>query len=104
MADELDLDNVGGVFLVLTVGVAVSFFYTIFELLRKIGCTSVHENISFKEELMAEIKFIVKCGSTSKPVRRRKGFSNGSGEDSTPGCTPPYGIIPAIRIPNSEDK
>ena len=40
MADELDLDNVGGVFLVLTVGVAVSFFYTIFELLWKIGCTS----------------------------------------------------------------
>ncbi|XP_034173530.1 glutamate receptor ionotropic, kainate 2 isoform X1 [Osmia lignaria lignaria] len=104
MAEELDLDNVGGVFLVLTVGVAVSFFYTIFELLWEIGCTSVRENISFKEELMAEVKFIVKCGSTSKPVRRRKGSSNRSGEDSTRGCTPPYGFIPAIRIPNSEDK
>ena len=104
MAEELDLDNVGGVFLVLTVGVAASFFYTITELLWEIGCTSVRENISFKEELMAEIKFIVKCGSTSKPVRRRKGSSNRSGEDSTRGCTPPYGFIPAIRIPNSEDK
>ncbi|XP_029035815.1 glutamate receptor ionotropic, kainate 2-like isoform X2 [Osmia bicornis bicornis] len=104
MAEELDLDNVGGVFLVLTVGVAASFFYTITELLWEIGCTSVRENISFKEELMAEVKFIVKCGSTSKPVRRRKGSSNRSGEDSTRGCTPPYGFIPAIRIPNSEDK
>nr|XP_034172653.1 glutamate receptor ionotropic, kainate 4-like [Osmia lignaria] len=103
MAEELDLDNVGGVFLLLTVGVAVSFFYTIFELLWEIGCTSVRENISFKE-LMTEIKFIVKCGSTSKPVRRRKSSSNRSGEGSTRGCTPPYGFIPAIRISNSENK
>lgn len=49
MAEELDLDNVGGVFLVLSVGVAASFFYTIFELLWEIGCTSVRENVRIIE-------------------------------------------------------
>ncbi|CAK9800338.1 Glutamate receptor ionotropic, kainate 2 [Anthophora plagiata] len=103
-AEELDLDNVGGVFLVLTVGVASSFFYTIFELVWEVGCTSLRENISFKEEMMAELKFIVKCSNSPKPVRRRKGSSNRSGEDSTRGCTPPYGFIPVIRTSSSDDK
>ncbi|KAK1127291.1 hypothetical protein K0M31_003835 [Melipona bicolor] len=103
-AEELDLDNVGGVFLVLSVGVAASFFYTVFELLWEVGCTSLRENVSFKEELMAELKFIVKCDNSSKPVRKRKGSSNRSGEDSTRGCTPPYGFIPTIRTSSSDDK
>ncbi|CAL7945896.1 unnamed protein product [Xylocopa violacea] len=103
-AEELDLDNVGGVFLVLTVGVAASFFYTIMELLWEVGCTSMRENVSFKEELMAEAKFILKCSNSPKPVRRRKGSSNRSGEDSTRGCTPPYGFIPVIKTPGSNDK
>ncbi|XP_061943148.1 glutamate receptor ionotropic, kainate 2-like isoform X5 [Apis cerana] len=103
-AEELDLDNVGGVFLVLTVGVAASFFYTICELLWDVGCTSLRENVSFKEELMAEVKFIIKCDNSPKPVRRRKGSSNRSGEDSTRGCTPPYGFIPVIRTSSSDDK
>ncbi|XP_043524316.1 glutamate receptor ionotropic, kainate 2-like isoform X5 [Frieseomelitta varia] len=103
-AEELDLDNVGGVFLVLSVGVAASFFYTVFELLWEVGCTSLRENVSFKEELMAELKFIIKCDNSPKPVRKRKGSSNRSGEDSTRGCTPPYGFIPAIITSNSNDK
>ncbi|XP_076178431.1 glutamate receptor ionotropic, kainate 2 isoform X2 [Ptiloglossa arizonensis] len=104
MAEELDLDNVGGVFLVLTVGVALSFFYTVFELLWEIIATSRRENVSIKEELVAELKFIIKCNSSPKPVRRRKGSSNRSGEDSTRGCTPPYGFIPVIRTTSSDDK
>ncbi|XP_076751091.1 glutamate receptor ionotropic, kainate 2 isoform X2 [Xylocopa sonorina] len=103
-AEELDLDNVGGVFLVLTVGVAASFFYTIMELLWEVGCTSIRENVSFKEELIAEAKFILKCSNSPKPVRRRKGSSNRSGENSTRGCTPPYGFIPVIKTPGSNDK
>ncbi|OAD62633.1 Glutamate receptor, ionotropic kainate 2 [Eufriesea mexicana] len=109
-AEELDLDNVGGVFLVLTVGVAASFFFTIFELVWEVGCTSLRENVrvvesvSFKEELMAEVKFIVKCDNSPKPIRRRKGSSNRSGEDSTRGCTPPYGFIPVITTSSSDDK
>ncbi|XP_076245602.1 glutamate receptor ionotropic, kainate 2 [Calliopsis andreniformis] len=103
-AEELDLDNVGGVFLVLTVGVALSFFYTLFELVWEVFLTSRREDISFKEELMAEVKFIVRCSNASKPVRRRKGSSNRSGEASTRGCTPPYGFIPAIKTSSPDDK
>lgn len=121
----------GGVFLVLSVGVAVSFFYTVLELLWEVGCTSLRENVSrqmyyisgtfekyslillnerticqvsFKEELMAELKFIIKCDNSPKPVRKRKGSSNRSGEDSTRGCTPPYGFIPAIKTSSTDDK
>lgn len=105
-AEELDLDNVGGVFLVLTVGVAASFFFTIFELLWDIILTSIRENVSFKDELLAELKFIIinACNNAPKPVRRRKGSSNRSGEDSNRGCTPPYGFVPMIKTSNSDDK
>ncbi|XP_017890631.2 glutamate receptor ionotropic, kainate 2-like [Ceratina calcarata] len=103
-AEELDLDNVGGVFLVLTVGVAASFFFTIAELLWDIAATAMRENVSFKDELIAEMMFLIKCGGFSKPVRRRKGSSNRSGEDSNRGCTPPYGFIPTITTTNSDDK
>ncbi|XP_031827369.1 glutamate receptor ionotropic, kainate 2 isoform X2 [Nomia melanderi] len=103
-AEELDLDNVGGVFLVLTVGVALSTIYTLLELIIEVFLVSRRENVSFKEELLAEFKFIIKCSSAPKPVRRRKGSSNRSREDSTRGCTPPYGFIPVIRTSSSDDK
>ncbi|XP_076658018.1 glutamate receptor ionotropic, kainate 2 isoform X2 [Halictus rubicundus] len=103
-ADELGLDNVGGVFLVLSVGVAMSFFYTLLELFCEVAATCRRENLSFKEELLAEFKFIIKCSSAPKPVRRKKGSSNRSREDSTRGCTPPYGFIPVIRTSSSDDK
>ncbi|XP_011872400.1 PREDICTED: glutamate receptor ionotropic, kainate 2-like isoform X2 [Vollenhovia emeryi] len=91
----LDLDNVGGVFLVLTYGVALSCVYTIFELLWDVARTSIRENVPFKEELITELKFIVKC-SGSKPIQRRNGSSSKNGNDSTRECTPPYGFIPTV--------
>ncbi|XP_076280228.1 glutamate receptor ionotropic, kainate 2 isoform X2 [Lasioglossum baleicum] len=103
-AEELGLDNVGGVFLVLSVGVASSFFYTLLELLWDVAVTSRRENVSFIQELLTELKFIIKFNSEPKPVRRRKGSSNRSREDSTRGCTPPYGFIPVIRTSSSDDK
>ncbi|XP_053993470.1 glutamate receptor ionotropic, kainate 2-like [Hylaeus volcanicus] len=103
-AGELDLDNVGGVFLVLSVGVGLSFFYTLFELLWDVIATAKREKVPIKDELIEEVRFIIKCSGTSKPVRRRKGSSNRSREDSTRGCTPPYGFIPIIKTSNSNDK
>lgn len=101
-AEELGLNNVGGVFLVLTVGVALSCVYTIFELLLDVGRTSIRENVSFKEELMNELKFIMKC-SSSKPTRRRNGTSSKSEDNSTRGCTPPYGFIPTVITTSPTD-
>jgi len=60
--------------------------------------------VSFKQELIDELKFIAKC-SGSKPVRRRNGLSSKSENDSTRGCTPPYGFVPTvIRTSPTDDK
>ncbi|XP_011690714.1 PREDICTED: glutamate receptor ionotropic, kainate 2-like [Wasmannia auropunctata] len=100
-ADPLGLGNVGGVFLVLTVGVALSCVYTILELLWDVAQTSIRENVSFKQELINELKFVAKC-SNSKPARRRNGSNKSS---STRGCTPPYGFVPTvIRTSPTDDK
>ncbi|KAL6264414.1 hypothetical protein P5V15_004523 [Pogonomyrmex californicus] len=100
----LDTDNVGGVFLVLTVGVALSCVYTILEFLWDVAQTSIQENVSFKEELIKELKFIIKC-SGSKPVRKKNGLSSKSEEESTRGYSPPYGFIPTvIRTSPTDDK
>ncbi|EZA54442.1 Glutamate receptor, ionotropic kainate, partial [Ooceraea biroi] len=90
---DLDLENVGGVFLVLMVGVALSCIFTIFEFLWEIARISIRENVPFKQELINELKFVAKCRS-SKSARRRNGLSSKSGDDSTKGCTPPYNFVP----------
>ncbi|XP_066583373.1 glutamate receptor ionotropic, kainate 2-like [Prorops nasuta] len=104
-AAELDLNNVGGVFLVLSVTCALSLFYTSFEFLWEIFITSHKEHVPFKEELMAETKFLMKFGASSKPVRRKKDSSNQSTDESTGGCTPPYGFVPTVitSAHNEED-
>ncbi|XP_011061173.1 PREDICTED: glutamate receptor ionotropic, kainate 2-like [Acromyrmex echinatior] len=103
-AERLGLDNVGGVFLVLTVGVALSCVYTIFELLWVVARTSIRENVSFKEELINELKFIAKC-SGSKEVRKKSESSSKNENDSTRECTPPYGFVPTvIRTSPIDDK
>ncbi|XP_029165094.1 glutamate receptor ionotropic, kainate 2-like isoform X2 [Nylanderia fulva] len=101
-ADELGLDNVGGVFVVLSVGAVLSCVYTIFELLWDVARTSIRENVVFKEELINEVKFILKC-SSSKPTRRRNGTSSKSENNSTRECTPPYGFIPTVITTSPTD-
>ncbi|XP_011251852.2 glutamate receptor ionotropic, kainate 2 isoform X1 [Camponotus floridanus] len=100
--EELGFDNVGGVFFVLVVGVALSFVYTIIELLWEIAGISIRENVSFKQELLNELKFIAK-GSSSKPTRRGNGASSKSENNSTRGCTPPYGFIPTVITTSPTD-
>ncbi|XP_077258756.1 glutamate receptor ionotropic, kainate 2-like [Temnothorax americanus] len=103
-AEALDLDNVGGVFLVLTIGIALSCVYTILELCWNVAQTSIRENVPFKQELINELKFIAKC-SGSKPARRKSGLSSKSENGSTRECTPPYGFVPTvIRTSPTNDK
>jgi len=51
--------------------------------------------VPFKEELINELKFIVKC-SGSKQVRKKSESSSKNENDSTRGCTPPYGFVPTV--------
>ncbi|XP_070167334.1 glutamate receptor ionotropic, kainate 2-like isoform X4 [Polyergus mexicanus] len=101
-AEELGVPHVGGVFFVLTIGVVLSFVYTIFELLWDVAQTSIRENVPFKEELMSELKFIIKF-SGSKSTRRRNGASSKSENNSTRECTPPYGFIPTVITTSPTD-
>ncbi|KAL0117231.1 hypothetical protein PUN28_010224 [Cardiocondyla obscurior] len=94
-AQALDLKNVGGMFVVLIIGTALSCVYTIIELLLAVAQTSKQENVSFKEELLNELKLIAKCSGT-KSTRRKNGSSNKSDNGSTRECTPPYGFIPTV--------
>ncbi|XP_033217368.1 glutamate receptor ionotropic, kainate 2-like isoform X2 [Belonocnema kinseyi] len=68
---ELNLKNVGGVYLVLFIGIGISFIWTIIELLLYVAAQSHEYNISFKEELIKELKFVIQFNRSSKPVRRR---------------------------------
>ncbi|XP_046751513.1 glutamate receptor ionotropic, kainate 2-like [Diprion similis] len=102
----LGVDNVGGVFVVLLVGVALSGVYTACELLWAVGCTSIRENVSFVDEIKEELKFVVKCSAATKPVRQRKtsSRSHGShGKGSNGSSTPPYGFMPTVITTSAED-
>ncbi|KAK9498543.1 hypothetical protein O3M35_003152 [Rhynocoris fuscipes] len=83
-ATALDLENVGGVFVVLLGGCIFSIFLAMGEVLMDIY--SREDKVSFKEELMEEIRFITRCHGTTKPVRRPKeaSYSDFSRVDRSP--------------------
>ncbi|XP_048512589.1 glutamate receptor ionotropic, kainate 2-like [Athalia rosae] len=105
-AKALGTDNVGGVFLVLIIGIVLSCVFSAWELLWEVGCTTIKEGVPFKEEIKEELKFIVKCSASSKPVRRRKQSSNRTNgeedEDSGRECSPPYGLVPTVITTHPE--
>uniref|UniRef100_A0A1B6DDF8 Ionotropic glutamate receptor C-terminal domain-containing protein n=1 Tax=Clastoptera arizonana TaxID=38151 RepID=A0A1B6DDF8_9HEMI len=81
-ADELGMDNVGGVFVVLVTGSSLALLISFFEVLLEIW--KKKDKVSFKQELMEEIKFILGCKGSLKPVRRckseaRDNYENHSG-------------------------
>lgn len=49
---------------------------------------------SFKEDIVDELKIVVKCKETKENNRRET--SARSTEESTRECTPPYGFLPAV--------
>ncbi|XP_051172594.1 glutamate receptor ionotropic, kainate 2-like [Leptopilina boulardi] len=81
--EELNLKNVGGVYLVLCIGVIISFLWTLTEMLLRIRVTSHEYNVPFKEQLMEELKYVFKFNSTTKPVRRKIASSRKSGISTT---------------------
>uniref|UniRef100_A0A182TZ79 Uncharacterized protein n=1 Tax=Anopheles melas TaxID=34690 RepID=A0A182TZ79_9DIPT len=80
-AEELDMDNVGGVFFVLFVGCSFASLFGCCELFFAIAHRARRHKVPFREELMAELRFVAKCHGNTKPVRHRKS-SSASGENS----------------------
>ncbi|XP_077258767.1 glutamate receptor ionotropic, kainate 2-like isoform X6 [Temnothorax americanus] len=67
----LNLEDVGGVFLIMISGVASSWIFTGCVFLWNIRNIAIRHDVSFKKELINELKFLIKC-SRRKIVKRRK--------------------------------
>uniref|UniRef100_A0A1B6MI21 Ionotropic glutamate receptor C-terminal domain-containing protein n=1 Tax=Graphocephala atropunctata TaxID=36148 RepID=A0A1B6MI21_9HEMI len=76
-AEELDLDNVGGVFLVLVFGSVIACFIGLGELMYEVFMKEDKE--SFWGELKTELKFVIRCKGT---VKQLKSSSSDNGDGS----------------------
>ncbi|KAH9630498.1 hypothetical protein HF086_000711 [Spodoptera exigua] len=78
-AQPLVLANVGGVFIVLAVGSCMAVICAFVEMAFDVWMISRKMKISFREELLAEMKFILSFSGDTKPVRHRESTGSGSG-------------------------
>ncbi|KAL0117227.1 hypothetical protein PUN28_010223 [Cardiocondyla obscurior] len=69
-ATALKFEDVSGVFVIMMSGVALSWIFTGWSFLWNIRNVAMRHNVSFKEELMEEIKFLISCKS-QKIIKRR---------------------------------
>ncbi|KAL4716078.1 hypothetical protein ACJJTC_013855 [Scirpophaga incertulas] len=79
-AQPLVLANVGGVFIVLAAGSAMAVICAFCEMFIDVWAISRKQEVSFREELIAELKFIFSFGGDVKQVRHREPSNSGSGE------------------------
>ncbi|XP_058444442.1 glutamate receptor ionotropic, kainate 2 isoform X2 [Malaya genurostris] len=82
----LEVANVGGVFVLLIVGCVIAVFISFCEMLCDVHSRSRELKVSFREELIAELRFVAKCSGNTKPVRHRKS-SSGSRNSLESGLT-----------------
>ncbi|CAH2047181.1 unnamed protein product, partial [Iphiclides podalirius] len=71
-AQPLVLANVGGVFIVLAAGSAMAVVCAFVEMIFDVWMISRKNKVSFKEEIIAELKFILSFSGDTKPVRHRE--------------------------------
>ncbi|XP_013190560.2 glutamate receptor ionotropic, kainate 2-like [Amyelois transitella] len=78
-AQPLVLANVGGVFIVLVAGSALAIVCAFLEMMVDVWTISRKYQVTFKDELIAELKFIFTTTGDVKPVRHREPSGSGSG-------------------------
>ncbi|XP_046673759.1 glutamate receptor ionotropic, kainate 2-like [Homalodisca vitripennis] len=78
-AEELDLDNVGGVFLVLVFGSLLACFIALGELMYEVFIKE--DKDSFWSELKKELKFVISCKGTVKQLKPSSENGDGSAEE-----------------------
>lgn len=71
-AEELDVANVGGVFVVLISGGLFAIIVSLVELLFDIRTRAKELAVPFIEEVFNEFKFVIRCHGNTKTVRRKK--------------------------------
>ncbi|XP_076044322.1 glutamate receptor ionotropic, kainate 2-like [Oratosquilla oratoria] len=72
MASELNLSNVGGVFVVLLGGMGLALVVAIFEFLAECRDIAREDDLPFLSILTQELKFVFKCKGSTKPVRKKQ--------------------------------
>ncbi|KAF2349519.1 hypothetical protein FHG87_019724 [Trinorchestia longiramus] len=80
MASELNLSNVGGVFVVLIGGMGLALVVAIFEFLGECVNISKDDDIPLMDVLRQELRFVLKCKGSTKPIRK-KSSDNGDEDD-----------------------
>ncbi|CAD7092220.1 unnamed protein product [Hermetia illucens] len=93
-AAELGMANLGGVYFVLIVGSVLASVYGVIEWIYIIFRRSRAYSVPFKEELMDELKFVLKCSGNTKEVKHRKSSSTGSRNSSM--------TLESMELDNSE--
>lgn len=75
-AEELDVANVGGCFLVLIAGSFFALFVALYENIKDIRRRANELEIPFLEEFINEVKFIIRCRGNTKAVRQKASKSH----------------------------
>lgn len=90
----------GGVFLVLVVGSLSAIFVAFGELLMGVVQRSYTNKVSFREELITELKFYVACKGQTKPntIHEAKSMSRIASSKSLDNnmTAAPYGFLPEL--------
>lgn len=69
---ELDLSEVGGMFVILILGCLLGFIFCLLEFLWNIRKVAVEEELSPWDAFKLELKFVLKFHRSAKPVRHTK--------------------------------
>ncbi|XP_053961746.1 glutamate receptor ionotropic, kainate 2 [Anastrepha ludens] len=80
---ELDLENVGGVFLVLGIGLLTAILIGMCEFLWNIKAVAIEEKISLSEAFQSELLFALRFWIQTKPVHIASTSSGGSSSSSS---------------------
>ncbi|XP_069184022.1 glutamate receptor ionotropic, kainate 2 isoform X2 [Procambarus clarkii] len=71
MASELNLSNVGGVFVVLLGGMGLALVVAMGEFILECWDIAKDDQVSLLSVLSTELRFVFKCKGSSKPVRKK---------------------------------
>ncbi|RXG61714.1 Glutamate receptor ionotropic, kainate 2 [Armadillidium vulgare] len=71
MASELNLSNVGGVFVVLLGGMGLALVVAIFEFVMECRDIAKDDQVPFLQVLKDELRFVFKCKGSVKPVKKK---------------------------------
>ncbi|XP_011645300.1 glutamate receptor ionotropic, kainate 2-like isoform X1 [Pogonomyrmex barbatus] len=69
--EPLSYEDVKGLFIIMITGIALSWIIAAWAFLWNIRDIAIRHNVSFKEVIIEELKFLIKC-SSKKVIKRRK--------------------------------